>query len=196
MRKYTINSPASRWVVVDKLRPLNPIGYIPPDLVHVSIASTFSTTLRREANSALVTMQAAFKRSHTSYGLVVHSAYRSYKTQQAVWDGDYNLTAKPGYSEHQTGWAVDLGAKSGKCSIYECFGALTEGVWLAANSYKYGFILRYPKGMQNVTGFQYEPWHFRYVGVELATEMHNRGIKTLEQFFGLPNAPKYNRWGH
>ncbi len=196
MRKYTLDAPSSRWVVVDKLRPLNPRKYEPSDLVRVSIPRTFSATIRREANTALTLMNKEFVQSHPKYGLVVHSGYRSYATQKAVWDGDYTLTALPGYSEHQTGWAVDLAGKNGKCAIYECFANTTEGKWLAANSYKYGFILRYPKGMQNVTGYQFEPWHYRYVGTLLSIEMHNRNIKTLEQFFGLPNAPKYGVGGH
>jgi D-alanyl-D-alanine carboxypeptidase len=64
-------------------------------------------------------------------------------------------------------------------------------VWLAANAYRFGFILRYPQGLENITGYEYEPWHFRYVGVALATEMHKEGVQTLEQFFGLPAAPNY-----
>ena len=172
------------------------MSYVPPDLVNVTISKTYGATLRKAANTALTRMSLVFWRANKNYGLVVHSAYRSYANQQAVWDGDYTLTAKPGYSEHQTGWAVDLGAKNGKCSIYECFATTVEGKWLAAHAWEYGFILRYPKHFEGVTGFQFEPWHFRYVGVELSTQMHDTGVKTLEQFFGLPNAPKYNRWGH
>ena len=77
------------------------------------------------------------------------------------------------------------------CAIQECFGATPQGLWLAANSYRFGFILRYPAGKRAVTGYIFEPWHFRYVGVELATEMHETGIATLEEFFGLPPAPDY-----
>ena len=75
--------------------------------------------------------------------------------------------------------------------IMVCFGKSEAGRWLAENAHEYGFILRYPKGYKNVTGFQYEPWHFRYVGIELATEMKTKGIKTLEQFWGLDPAPDY-----
>ena len=66
-----------------------------------------------------------------------------------------------------------------------------QGTWLAANAWRFGFIIRYPQGKTDVTGYVYEPWHIRYVGVDLSTEMHNTGILTLEEFFGLPPAPDY-----
>jgi D-alanyl-D-alanine carboxypeptidase len=77
--------------------------------------------------------------------------------------------------------------------ILTCFGNTEAGRWLEQNAHEYGFILRYPKGYRAVTGFQYEPWHFRYVGVELATEMNTKGIKTLEEFWELGSAPDYVR---
>ena len=75
--------------------------------------------------------------------------------------------------------------------ILTCFGNTEAGRWLEENAHEYGFILRYPKGYRPITGFQYEPWHFRYVGVELATEMSNKGIKTLEEFWELEFALSY-----
>jgi D-alanyl-D-alanine carboxypeptidase len=72
-----------------------------------------------------------------------------------------------------------------------CFGNTESGKWLADNAHEYGFVLRYPKGLKLTTGFQYEPWHFRYVGIELATEMKNKGIRTLEEFWKLESAPDY-----
>jgi D-alanyl-D-alanine carboxypeptidase len=74
-----------------------------------------------------------------------------------------------------------------------CFGKTEAGVWLAENAHEFGFVLRYPKGYKPITGFQYEPWHFRYVGVELANEMKTKGIKTLEEFWGLESAPDYSQ---
>jgi D-alanyl-D-alanine carboxypeptidase len=73
----------------------------------------------------------------------------------------------------------------------ECFGKTKGGIWLAKNAHEFGFVLRYPEGLKAITGFQYEPWHFRYVGVELASEMHTNEISTLEQFWGLDSAPDY-----
>jgi D-alanyl-D-alanine carboxypeptidase len=72
-----------------------------------------------------------------------------------------------------------------------CFGTTEAGIWLAENAHKYGFIVRYQRGYKAITGFQYEPWHFRYVGVELATEMHTKGIMTLEEFWSLEVSPEY-----
>jgi D-alanyl-D-alanine carboxypeptidase len=100
-------------------------------------------------------------------------------------------SARPGYSEHQTGLAVDVEPTSRKCEVEACFGDTPEGKWVAANAHKFGFIIRYPKNMQSVTGYIYEPWHIRYVGKELAGEMHKQNIATLEQFFGLEAAPDY-----
>ena len=77
--------------------------------------------------------------------------------------------------------------------ILTCFGNTEAGRWLEENAHEYGFILRYPKGFRAIIGFQYEPWHFRYVGIELATELNTRGIKTLEEFWDLPFAPDYTQ---
>ena len=100
-------------------------------------------------------------------------------------------SARPGYSEHQTGWAMDIGDGGGVCSFLPCFADQPAAVWAKANAYKFGFIVRYPAGMQAVTGYVYEAWHLRYVGTDVATAMATRGIATLEQYFGLPAAPGY-----
>ena len=100
------------------------------------------------------------------------------------------LAARPGHSEHQTGLAVDFAAK-GVSTLTTSFAKTKAGIWLAANAWKYGFILRYPKGKTAVTGYQFEPWHFRYVGVRTATDMHDRNILTLEEYYSLPAAPNY-----
>ena len=100
-------------------------------------------------------------------------------------------SARPGHSEHQTGLAVDISAVPATCALDQCFADTVQGKWLAKNAYKWGFVLRYPNKMTSITGYEFEPWHYRYVGVELATEMHTTGIKTLEQFFDLPAAPGY-----
>lgn len=190
MGAHSIDDPASIWVVVDKLRPLNPQDYEPEDLVVVPVAHTWEPEMRQEASDAIVAMfQAAADEAGLS--LASNSAYRSYSTQEEIYDGDDTLTARPGFSEHQTGLVMDIGAESGECSLEACFGETAEGVWLRDNAYRFGFILRYPADKIDVTGYEYEPWHFRYVGVDLATEMHERGVTTLEEFFGLPAAPDY-----
>ena len=98
------------------------------------------------------------------------------------------MTARPGYSEHQTGLTVDLYGNEG-CQLAACFGETATGMWLRDNAYRFGYILRYHDGQQATVGYTYEPWHFRYVGVDVATAMHDQGVLNLEDFFGLPPAP-------
>jgi zinc D-Ala-D-Ala carboxypeptidase len=106
-----------------------------------------------------------------------------------LWTPSDPTTAPPGRSEHQTGLAIDIGSESGYCSLAECFADTPEGQWLAANAWRFGFLLRYPADKIDITGYTFEPWHYRYIGVDLSTEMHERGVTTLEEFFGLPAAP-------
>jgi D-alanyl-D-alanine carboxypeptidase len=75
--------------------------------------------------------------------------------------------------------------------LQQCFGATAAGKFVAANAWEYGFVVRYPEGKEAVTGYIWEPWHLRYVGKDLSTAMHNSGITTMEEFFGLPAAPGY-----
>ena len=88
------------------------------------------------------------------------------------------FSARPGHSEHQTGLAFDVGA------IDDDFANWPSGIWLKENAHKYGFIIRYPKGKQHITGYKYEPWHIRYLGVDLATKVYNSGL-TLEEYLGI-----------
>jgi D-alanyl-D-alanine carboxypeptidase len=128
------------------------------------------------------------------------SGYRSYSTQKAVhadavrkWgliDGE-KLAARPGFSEHQTGLAVDIYEPKQGCRIRVCFGTTKAGAWVKKNAWKYGFIIRYPDGETPTTGYQYEPWHLRFLGVELTTEMQNKGVTVLEKFWKYKPAPKY-----
>lgn len=186
----SIDDPNSIWLVVNKLRPLNPADYAPADLVTVPVAHTWDPLMRQEASDAIVTMFAAAT-SEAGLSLASNSAYRSYTTQVGLYAGDDNLTARPGYSEHQTGLTMDIGATSGVCSLATCFTDTAEGAWLRDNAWRFGYLLRYPADKTAVTGYDFEPWHFRYIGIDLATEMHNTGVSTLEEFFGLPPAPVY-----
>jgi D-alanyl-D-alanine carboxypeptidase len=131
--------------------------------------------------------------------LCLNSGYRSYKTQVNTYANALRLYGKkvaealaahPGHSEHQTGLAADVSTTALGCRIGN-FGASKTSTWIAANAHKYGFIVRYPNNMQKITGYQYEPWHLRFVGVELATQMKTQKILTLEQFWQLPAAPNY-----
>lgn len=190
LKALSIDDPTSYWVVVDKLRPLQPMSYVPKDLVTVQVARSGGQQMRSVPAMMLKSMFDAYA-SETGRGMKALSGYRSYATQKAVWDGNYTLTALPGHSEHQTGLAMDIGATSNKCAIQDCFANEPEGKWLAANAYKYGFILRYPQGKENITGYQFEPWHYRFVGTVLSSKMHELGVQTLEEMFSLPAAPHY-----
>lgn len=122
------------------------------------------------------------------------STYRSYSYQAQLYanyiekygqnEAD-RFAAKPGFSEHQTGLAFDFGGKNNNANWLEgTFGNTKEGEWLAANAHKYGFILRYPKGKESITGYMYEPWHFRYIGGNIAAKVKASGL-TLEEYLGV-----------
>lgn len=195
----SIDDANSYWVVVNKLRPLNPATYAAADLVDVPVPYIYAPKLRQAAADAVVAMFADFT-AETGLTMQSQSAYRSYGAQTSTYNGwvaklgqeGADLTsARPGHSEHQTGLAIDISAKPAKCSLDQCFADTPQGQWLAANAWKYGFILRYPNGYTAITGYEFEPWHYRYVGVDLATDYHDTGATTLEEYFGLPAAPTY-----
>jgi len=95
--------------------------------------------------------------------------------------------ALPGQSEHQTGLAMDVTSESANWGLSNNFGETNEGKWLKDNCYKYGFILRYPEGKEDITGYNYEPWHIRYVGKKVSTYIYTNNI-TLEEFFSEENS--------
>ncbi|MEN9967304.1 MAG: hypothetical protein RL036_537 [Actinomycetota bacterium] len=184
----------SLWVVANKQRPLNPIAYKPA-------IGYFKGVQVAKVTAAALSKMAAGMLKDKAGTLLLNSGYRSYDTQVVVHDRQVKrlglkageaLAARPGYSEHQTGLAADVSAAGQGCTIQVCFAKTNAGKWLAANAWQYGFILRYPDGQTATTGYQFEPWHFRYVGVELATEMKSQNINVLEKFWKLPAAPSYN----
>jgi D-alanyl-D-alanine carboxypeptidase len=199
---YSIDKASSVWVVVNKIRPLSPITYVPKlaqPKFSVKGQNPYGLYLAPEAATAL---EKLFKDALAAKAgtLILQSAYRSYNYQGVVYDRQVKrlgktageaLAARPGYSEHQTGLAADIGAVGQGCLIQTCFAQTKAGAFLRTQGYKYGFILRYPWQKTPSTGYQYEPWHMRYVGVALATEMRKRHIKVLEDFWSLPAAPNY-----
>jgi D-alanyl-D-alanine carboxypeptidase len=202
--KYSIDEADSIWVVVNKQRQISPLRYKPENLVFPAvlrpkIQNPFGLQMREEA--ALATAELATAMAEAGKGtLILNSGFRTYKNQQELYNRTRDtrglavaekLSARPGHSEHQLGLAADFSVKGQGCVIMVCFGKTEAGIWLAENAHQFGFVLRYPKGYKPITGFQYEPWHFRYVGLELATAMKTKGIKTLEEFWGLQSAPDY-----
>lgn len=198
--KYSLSDPVSLWVIVNKQRAL-PSNYTPGDLrqPNVPVRSSGSSEMlaREAAASALESLTAGAKQAGISLMLV--SGYRSYGLQQAVYNGNVaregqanadKTSARPGHSEHQTGLAIDVGNVDGTCQLDACFGSTPAGQWVAAHAHEYGFVIRYPEGKQAIVGYEYEPWHLRFAGTELANETKKSG-QTLEEFFGLPAAPNY-----
>jgi D-alanyl-D-alanine carboxypeptidase len=202
--KHSIDEADSVWVVVNKQRQISPLKYQPAPLAFPAfpkprVQNPFGLQMREEA--AIATVELAKAMAEAGKGtLILNSGFRTYKNQQGLYNRTREtkglavaekLSARPGHSEHQLGLAADFSVRGQGCVIMVCFGKTEAGIWLAENAHEFGFVLRYPKGYRPVTGFQYEPWHFRYVGVELAPEMKTKGIKTLEEFWGLESAPDY-----
>jgi D-alanyl-D-alanine carboxypeptidase len=196
--QFSLDDPNSLWVISNKHRPLNPADFAPGDLsMPAGVPNEFSQPLREAAARGVEAMHADAAAAGINFGII--SAYRDYNTQVSLYnryvarDGQAaadTYSARPGHSEHQTGLAVDFD-DGGACYLNQCFESTAAGQWLAANAANYGFVVRYPNGQDAITGFTYEPWHFRYVGVAAAQAMRDSGTLTLEQFFGLEAAPGY-----
>lgn len=193
-QKYSTTDSASLWVIVNKSHPLSPLGYTPNDLVQ-SNGATISNSAVSDFNAMLSAGRSVGMK------LTIVSSYRSYATQlytynnyvksygQAMTD---TFSARAGYSEHQTGLAIDFGSgDTVGCNLEDCFGTTKEGAWLKANSWKYGFIIRYTVDKQSITGYKSEPWHLRYVGRDLAAEMQKENTTTLEEFFKVSGGIVY-----
>jgi D-alanyl-D-alanine carboxypeptidase len=202
-KQYSLTDPSSIWIIANKHSQLSPKGYAPSDLVAPNIplrltAKDDEMKMRKIAADALKQMYDGAQLEGLK--LMVSSGYRSYNFQVSLYNRYVqqqgkavadSQSARPGFSEHQTGLAVDVEPASRKCEVEACFAKTPEGQWVAMNAYKYGFIVRYQLDKQDVTGYIYEPWHLRYVGKDLAAELHKQNDPTLEEFFGLKPAPDY-----
>lgn len=175
--------------------------YVPEELVSIADYDIAGLALKNDAMlgyygavDALAEMMRAAGDAGVS-GFYLASSYRTYQEQRALWnrkveaDADYGsnpdvpiVTAYPGASEHQTGLAFDISAVEAK-ALSASFVTTKQGMWLYANSWRYGFIVRYPESGQEETGIVFEPWHFRYVGKPLAAYLYRTGM-TLEAFYG------------
>ena len=152
-----------------------------------TLPSSYGNGLTNATTEAFNNMQAAAKAD--GLNIYISSGFRLYSYQKTLYNNYVNrdgvvaadtYSARAGHSEHQSGLAFDVN------TINDSFANTEEGKWLNDNCYKYGFILRYPKGKSDETGYQYEPWHFRYVGVELAEKLYNNGNWiTVEDYFGI-----------
>lgn len=171
--------------------------YVPNNLTKPNIKFSFSTDdqdrfkLTYEAATAIELLFNEAKSNGIELAGV--SLYRSYARQKSIYN--YNIqnkgeehtsmySAKPGYSEHQTGLAIDVSAASSGYSLVDTFGETEEGKWVKENCARFGFIIRFLKGKEDITGYAYEPWHLRYVGVDAATYIMDNDI-TLEEYYSL-----------
>lgn len=179
-------------LIVNKSYPL-PKGYVPKNTYNDATGKRYcSDCIDKDAYSEYKQMKA----DATAFGLNIwiQSGYRSYELQETLYNNYVNrdgklaadtYSARPGYSEHQTGLAFDLN------SISDDFQYTNEGKWVSENAWKYGFILRYPKSKESITGYKYESWHLRYVGKDLASKLYNNGDWiTLEEHFNLTSQYK------
>lgn len=195
---HSLVDPASPWVVVNKARPLEPDDYVPADLTSLTGPSGGSSQrMTPDAADDFLALYAAL--DGEGLPLRVTTAYRSYNFQSSIFNDYLNtwgrqraetFSARPGYSEHQTGYAVDVYTTE-QCRLKACFADTDTYAWLEANAADYGFIERYPEGSSDITGYRHEPWHWRWVGQDLALEMKSAGERTMEEFFHLAPAPDY-----
>jgi len=195
---YEISDPHAVTVVVTKLRQIDPIDFAPADLVSLnSVPGGEGQQLRAEAAAGMTSMYEAAVAAGAAFHVL--SAYRAYEFQQSLYAGYVaeigqadadRVSARPGFSEHQTGLAADVYDVEAN-SLKASFGTSTTGEWLAANAYRHGYIISYAEGKEAVTGYTWEPWHVRYVGVSVATQMHDQGVVTLQEFMGVEDSPGY-----
>ncbi|MBB4140440.1 D-alanyl-D-alanine carboxypeptidase family protein [Microbacterium invictum] len=190
------------WVVVNKRHPLDPIDYWPiPQAQAAGVQRTSGGHMRADVAAALEDLASAAVTDGPG-AIGVNSGFRSYDFQVSTYSGYVSslgqvaadrTSARPGHSEHQTGLAVDVVACSGGCGGIEGFGRTAQADWVAANAWRFGFVVRYEDGQADVTGYDAEPWHLRYIGIDLAAVYHEGGYRSLEDFFGLEPAPDYRR---
>lgn len=194
-----VTQPDSLTVLVNKYRQLDS-SYVPKDLeVIAPCCNSGELVLRHEARIAfeLMCSVATLEGLH----LEAISTYRSYDYQNTVYFRNKTpemsleeyqkvrdrVSARPGHSEHQTGLAVDIN------DLEQTFEDTPEGKWLAENSYFFGFLLRYPKGKEWITGYDYEPWHFRYLGRRLAAEVYQSYLTYDEFYIRYLQSYEYNK---
>ncbi|MGE6260332.1 M15 family metallopeptidase [Heyndrickxia sporothermodurans] len=188
-----VENPSNVLSLVNKQYSIG--SYEPKDLVRPKVEFSFGdqdiekSYMRKEAAAALESMFNAAEKNDVH--LFASSGYRSYKRQKALLNAEIanvgkekavQAVANPGQSEHQTGLAMDITSESENFLLTENFGKHKDGIWLREHAHEFGFILRYPKGKEKVTGYEYEPWHFRYVGKKHASVIYKNDW-TLEEYF-------------
>jgi len=184
-----IKKPNDLLVLVNKNHQL-PSSYVPEDLEEISYYYAHEgKLLKKEAKEAFESLSR--DASILGYRIIAVSAYRDYSYQKNLFEYyvekkglEYALTcsSKPGHSEHQTGLSLDV---EGSNRDYDHFEESEEFAWMRENAHNYGFVMRYPKGKEFITGFKYEPWHYRYVGKEVASYIYKNNLTLEEYLFSL-----------
>lgn len=190
-----LTTPSSKLVLVDSVHTL-PVDYVPSTLkddIYLKSTSEVIPIDEETGNKAKEMMQAA---NDAGISLYVVTGYRSYEDQQKYYTSRMELlnnsedakkqVQAAGCSEHQTGLAIDFTDDPSNAQPTTDFGKTDAGKWLYKYAHEYGFILRYPEGKEDITGYTYEPWHYRYVGVETATAIYEQGPNTtFEEYFNI-----------
>ena len=192
-------NPADVLILVNKQNraPAVPVTLVKPDVTPTSEAVSENIYMRPEAAQALESLFGGAAQAGLT--LYATSGFRSYSTQKAIFDrkaaergetAANRSVAKAGYSEHQTGLAMDIeGQSTLNTGLTEAFGESPEGIWVAQHCHEYGFIIRYPEDKTDITGYIYEPWHLRYVGLEAAQEITELDV-TLEEYILMIRADR------
>lgn len=187
------------WMVVNKHSTIDPVDYAPAELAVPARVVEQGLQLRADAARAFDVM-ADQAIADGAGAMSMTSGYRSYGFQETLFAGyaaqsgtqvAEMSSARPGHSEHQTGLAADLVACDVGCGSMDQFAGTPQSDWLIENGWRYGWIIRYEEGQTDVTGYEPEPWHARYIGKSLAKAYHEGGYHSLEEFFGLESAPDY-----
>ncbi|MCF3944828.1 D-alanyl-D-alanine carboxypeptidase family protein [Oceanobacillus alkalisoli] len=188
-----VGNPYDQLAIINKERAL-PDDYIPHGLVVPDVSFPFEEDLPKKqlrAPAATALEELFNEAKETGHELFAQSGYRGYDTQVSLFhayasehgEEEANIfSARPGESEHQTGLSMDITSAAVGYQLTTDFGDTPEGEWVAENAHKFGFIIRYPEGKEDITQYQYEPWHLRYVGVRAATEMLEND-QTMEEYF-------------
>ncbi|WLD95258.1 D-alanyl-D-alanine carboxypeptidase family protein [Alkalihalobacillus sp. AL-G] len=193
--KKVVTNVNDTLVLVNKTRNL-PSDYIPESLVVPNVQFPFTEDLpkKKMQQVAAKALEKMFtKAEQDNIPLFAQSGYRSYDRQEAIFASNVQqhgeeeankFSAHPGQSEHQTGLAMDVTSPAVEFFLVERFAETKAGKWVQQNAHEFGFIIRYPKGKEGITGYSYEPWHLRYVGKEHATKIHEQNM-TLEEYLGV-----------
>lgn len=163
-----------------------PQDYQPKDLIELSSLGAQGEHIRYIVYGHLKKMMADARKEGVS--LVILSAYRSFNYQKnlftrysKLYSNVENFSARAGHSQHQLGTTIDFGTPGGNYNLFTNFARTKQGKWLAINAWKYGFVLSYPSGSKHITGYQFEPWHYRFIGVQKAKKLRRSGV-TPDEF--------------